>query len=148
MTTADPQSDTDNWLVEVLDLARQEKWCTYHACTTCAADKFRSAYTTALLRDAGVPKEPRRQPHRRVWITELCEEFDGYQRNLVIDALVRGLRGLPEQLTHGTAFRWIILDLNALVRQGNSALYEALEGSHAHAGLQRMVEHSKRLGGR
>ena len=148
MTSTDRDLHPARWLAELLQNARDGHWCTYHACTTCAANKFREAYAAALFCETGVPYEAHARSHRRIRITELCNDLDQHQRSLVIDTLVRGLRGLPEKMTHGTAFRWVILDLDALVGQGNSALYDALEGSHAYTGLHRMVEHSKRLDGR
>ena len=93
-----------NWLGKVLEAAEASRWCTRVNCTTCAAS---DAYVQGAADQAGIRLLPVRDP----WPLRVLQQAPEPERRRVLEAILHGLRELPESLGMSYGVRLILTDL-------------------------------------
>jgi hypothetical protein len=133
--------DFDGWLEAVLLDAQRAGWCMQPYCTTCGCLEFRRAYWAAAAERAGIADrfESARIPK------DLLGEISAAEREVLVRALVAGLRELPRKWSDSEAFRTIIIDLDPpLILHGVLMSLDAeLSATPAGEALTQMRSHSK-----
>lgn len=86
--------ETGGWLEGVMVRAQEAGWCTTPFCTTCGCMEFRRACWAGAARQAGVKGlfESARLPR----------DVSPSERQLLLEALVAGLRELPPRWAEST----------------------------------------------